>query len=385
MSCVLSRLIRACAAAGNTSLQFICCSATLSDPVEHFLKLVPCLTESNQSVAAAATGSSPWLDKTAITAVVKDGSARGERHFALWKPKNSRKPGSGGNRPLMLPPPLPEAHRDITLPTTGAVDVVPLQDGSPIFETAMLLAALVKAKVRTLVFCKIRKLTELVLAYALRELEGTGLASKIKAYRAGYTLSDRRRLERELFDGTLLGAVATSALELGVDIGGLDCTVLLGFPGSISSMWQQAGRSGRSGRDALTLMVLWDSPMEQYISRHPAYLFDRGVESIALDPENAIVLRSHVLCAAAESAIVMSQPKVESDDVDEAFGDGTMLLERSDDALFGPGLKAIVAELARDKLLNSVVVDSYGTKMRAILFAVAVYAVAVVVLGVFDV
>ena len=215
-----------------------------------------------------------------------------------------------------------------------------------------------------------------------------------------------------MFDGTLLGAVATSALELGVDIGGLDCTVLLGFPGSISSMWQQAGRSGRSGRDALTLMVLWNSPLEQYIAKHPAYLFDRSVEGIALDPENPIVLRSHALCAASESAIVLSSYSGHSSDVgghgetgdvlslqavanrvhrvdaaacgggakvaaaaapqsattrgadgDAGDCDGAALhLDRTDDALFGQRLKSVVAELVKDKLLRSVVIDAYGNE-----------------------
>ena len=264
VSCVLSRLIRACAASGNTGVQFICCSATLPSPLDHFLKLVPCLAvlqpqkqqgqDSHASSHAAGTvytprstpavqcangivagqpsspkavgattattatavtatataaafaatngvddagksaasdtttanGTTGWLDKETITTLVEDGSARGERYFALWKPKKnsqvlpSRNPGnrSGGGG----------------VAGTGNVvnggGAAPLQDGSPIFETAMLLAALVKAKVRTLVFCKIRKLTELVLTYALRELEGTGLGNKIKAYRAGCVLLD---------------------------------------------------------------------------------------------------------------------------------------------------------------------------------------------------
>ena len=332
VSAILSRLVRVCHAAGNQTLQFICCSATLANPADHCHRLLTCLSPDSPALGPATATTTPtahtaeaqWLRSKKLTVVDQDGSARGRRVFALWNPQ-ARLTG----QPLRSDMSQAQQHQT----DAGTADVidwlgsdgtaggaqpemsklaarmnvadVPVS-GSPIYETAMLLSAMVKRGVRTLVFCKIRKLTELVLLYAKQDLgrSAPGLASKVKAYRAGYTKEDRRELERALFDGRLLGVTATCALELGVDIGSLDCTILLGYPGSISSMWQQAGRSGRSARDALTFMILFNSPVEQYIARNPDYLFNSLIECATLNPANSIVMRSHALCAAGEFPLI---------------------------------------------------------------------------------
>ncbi|CAM9206801.1 unnamed protein product, partial [Laminaria digitata] len=173
---------------------------------------------------------------------------------------------------------------------------------SPICETAQILAALVKQRVRTLAFCRTRKLTELTLRYGLQDLEKTAphMVSLVQGYRGGYTKDERRKIEGRLFANELLGVTATCALELGVDIGELDVTLHLGFPGSVSSLRQQAGRAGRGGTDSLAIMVIFQDPISQFFVRNPRELFHKEPEAAVLDSTNELVLRAHVLCAAAE-------------------------------------------------------------------------------------
>eukprot|EP00045_Choanoeca_perplexa_P012590 m.138134 g.138134 ORF g.138134 m.138134 type:complete len:1212 (-) comp16065_c0_seq4:135-3770(-) len=184
---------------------------------------------------------------------------------------------------------------------------------SPILETALLLSALTKLQAKTLAFCKHRKVSELVLKYTRRDLKltATHLESKVQAYRAGYTREVRRELERKLFTGELLATTATCALELGVDIGSLDTTLLLGFPGSIASMWQQAGRSGRGTNKALSIIVLFNSPLDQYYAKHATELFSKGSEAAVSDPDNPYVLREHLACAAKELPLLLRQEDVD--------------------------------------------------------------------------
>jgi len=140
---------------------------------------------------------------------------------------------------------------------------------SAIVETAMLFTALIKQRIRTLAFCKVRKLVEMVLRYSLQDLHSTApqLASLVRGYRGGYTKQDRREIERALFSGQLLGVTATCALELGVDVGNLDVTLHMGFPGAVSSLWQQAGRAGRAGRDSVAILVCFETPVDQHFAR----------------------------------------------------------------------------------------------------------------------
>lgn len=171
---------------------------------------------------------------------------------------------------------------------------------SPIYELARLFACLVSKGVRTLAFARTRKLVELVLGYA-RDLVHPEFQSKIAAYRGGYSKSERRAIEAGLFGGELVGVVATCALELGVDVGDLDATLHLGHPGSIASLWQQAGRAGRRPEaHSIAVIVCWDSPVDQQYARCGSELLKRKVESAALEVANECVLRDHLLCAAVE-------------------------------------------------------------------------------------
>ncbi|CAN0214514.1 unnamed protein product, partial [Hapterophycus canaliculatus] len=144
----------------------------------------------------------------------------------------------------------------------AASGVVEWEDGrrrSPICETAQILTALVKQRVKTLAFCRTRKLTELTLRYGHQDLQKTApcMVPLVQGYRGGYTKDERRKIEGSLFANKMLGVTATCALELGVDIGELDVTLHLGFPGSVSSLRQQSGRAGRGGKDSLAIMVLF--------------------------------------------------------------------------------------------------------------------------------
>jgi DEAD/DEAH box helicase domain-containing protein len=164
------------------------------------------------------------------------------------------------------------------------------------------LSDLVVEGARTLTFVRSRRGAEVVALAAGRELSESApdLVSRVAAYRGGYLPEERRALETALSDGSLLGVAATNALELGVDITGLDAVVLAGFPGTIASLWQQAGRAGRSGQDALAVFVARDDPLDTYLAHHPEAVFGRPVEATVLDPDNPHVLGPQLACAAAE-------------------------------------------------------------------------------------
>ena len=251
--------------------QFICCSATIANPAE----LVQDLT---------------GLDSVLVS---NDGAPTGNRALVMWNP-----------------PVLPK--------TKG-------QRRSANLEAADLLAELVQRDVRTIAFTLARSQAELILRYVREGLTvqgATRLAGKVLAYRGGYLPAERREIERKLFDGELLGVVSTTALELGVDIGGLDAVIMAGYPGSIASTWQQAGRAGRGKQDALAVMVGLGGGIHQYLMRNPDYLLDTSSERVVVDPQNRYILAAHLLCAAYELAI--------SDE---------------ETALFGPQMEAILAIL----------------------------------------
>jgi DEAD/DEAH box helicase domain-containing protein len=173
---------------------------------------------------------------------------------------------------------------------------------SGLVEAAHVVAALVQGGFKTLCFARMRKVAELVLQYTHERLAAVApdAIPRVRSYRAGYLKAHRRALEAEMFAGRLSAIVATNALELGVDIGALDAVVLLGYPGSAASLWQQLGRAGRGGRDGVGIIVAYDSPLEQYFVRHAAAMLARPAEPVAVDVTNAAVLRPHAVCAAFE-------------------------------------------------------------------------------------
>ncbi len=253
---VLRRLRRICARYGAHPV-FVLASATASDP---------------EVTAARLTG-------LPVVAVTEDASPRGRTEFALWEP------------PL--------------LPSTGSSGAG--EHGSPVrrsatAETGELLADLVVEGGRTIAFGRSRRGAEAVSLSARRALAEAApeLMPRVAAYRAGYLPEERRELERRLQSGELLGVAATNALELGLDVSGLDAVVLTGWPGTVASVWQQAGRAGRAGQGALAVFVARDDPLDTYLVHHPEALFGRPIESVVLDPANPYILGPHLRCAAAE-------------------------------------------------------------------------------------
>ncbi|PRW62407.1 DEAD/DEAH box helicase [Actinopolyspora mortivallis] len=208
-------------------------------------------------------------------AVTEDGSPRGARAVALWEP-----------------PLLDEITGENGVPVRRSAGA----------ETARLLSDLVLESARCLAFVRSRVGAELAAVGAGRALREVApeLADRVAAYRGGYLPEQRRELERALLSGELLALTTTNALELGVDISGLDAVVLAGYPGTLASFWQQAGRAGREGGDALVVFVARDDPLDTYLVHHPSAVFDKPVEATVLDPGNPHVLHPHLECAAAE-------------------------------------------------------------------------------------
>jgi DEAD/DEAH box helicase domain-containing protein len=229
--------------------RFICASATIGNPVELAQRLI------NQPVDL----------------VDDDGSPRGKKYFVFWNP------------------PFTDASR--------------LVRRSANIEAKELFTHLLKSGSQSIVFTRARVIAELIYRYTRDDLVHAGsddLAQKIRAYRGGYLAQDRREIEKLLFTGKLLGVCATSALELGIDVGSLDAALMVGFPGTISSAWQQAGRSGRRSSESLAVLIASNDPIDQYIMHHPEYFFNRQVERALIDPDNPHILANHLACAAFE-------------------------------------------------------------------------------------
>ena len=174
---------------------------------------------------------------------------------------------------------------------------------SPYTAALDVLAALLERGQKTIVFTKARRITELL--YAWLERRAPELARRVRCYRAGFLPSERRRIEQDLASGRLDGVISTSALELGIDIGGLDACVLVGWPGSVMATWQRSGRVGRSGRESLTVLVALPDALDQYLLDHPRELLERPCERLVVDPGNEVVARAHLVCAAAERPLAL--------------------------------------------------------------------------------
>jgi DEAD/DEAH box helicase domain-containing protein len=249
---VLRRLRRICRRYGAEPV-FLLASATVADP------------------AAAASR----LVGAPVVAVTDDGSPRPGATFALWEPPLTERTGEHG----------------APLRRSAAADA------------AGLLADLVERGARTLAFVRSRRSAESVADQARRMLHARGradLMSRVDSYRGGYLPEERRELERALSSGDLLGVATTNALELGIDIAGLDAVVLAGYPGTLASLWQQAGRAGRAQRESLVVFVARDDPLDHYLAHHPRAVFGRPIEATVTDPANPYVLGPQLCCAAAE-------------------------------------------------------------------------------------
>lgn len=177
--------------------------------------------------------------------------------------------------------------------------------GSPYTAAARLFRMAVRRGLRTIAFTKARRVTELLHTWV--QSAEPALARRISSYRAGFLPEERREIERKLVGGDLLGVISTSALELGIDVGGLDVCILVGYPGSQIATWQRAGRVGRRGEAAIALVAMPDA-LDQYLVAHPRAFFERGFEQAVLDPENADLLAAHLPCAAAELPLRAAEP-----------------------------------------------------------------------------
>ena len=234
-------------------------------------------------ILASATVASPGAQASALIGmpvrpVTLDGSPRESMTFGLWEP-GLVGGGSDGAEGLEAP-----------------------RRRSAVAETADLLADLVLDGVQTVAFARSRAGVETVAASARRSLSEVdpALGTAVAAYRGGYLPEERRELEQRLRSGAIRGLAATNALELGIDVSGLDAVLLAGWPGTRASLWQQAGRAGRTGSRSLAVLVAGDDPLDTYLVHHPAALFDRPVEAAVLDPQNPYVLGPHLAAAAAE-------------------------------------------------------------------------------------
>ena len=263
---VLLRRLRRVAARYGASPTFILASATVAEPAAQ---------------ASALIG-------MPVRAVVLDGSPRESMTFALWEP--GLVPGGRGDVDRHDAP-----HRR-----------------SAVAETADLLADLVVDGVQTVAFARSRAGVEAVAASARRSLGEVdpALGPTVAAYRGGYLPEERRELEQRLRSGALRGLAATNALELGIDVSGLDAVLLAGWPGTLASLWQQAGRAGRTGSRSLAVLVAGDDPLDTYLVHHPEALFDRPVEAAVLDPHNPYILGPHLAAAAAELPLTGADAQV---------------------------------------------------------------------------
>lgn len=273
----------------------------------------PAVVFASATTAAPAETAAELIGQT-VAEVTEDGSPQGARTIALWEPA-------------------------LLAELTG-------ENGAPVrrsagAESARVLADLVAEGARTLTFVRSRRGAELTALGAKARLEGTDpdLAARVASYRAGYLAEDRRELEHALSDGRLRGVATTNALELGIDIAGLDAVVMAGFPGTVTSFWQQAGRSGRRGQGALIVLIARDDPLDTYLVHHPAALLDKPIERVVIDPTNPHVLGPQLLCAAAEIPLTEAEVRMwNAESVADALVDDGLLRKRPGGYFPAPGV-----------------------------------------------
>ncbi len=245
MANVVRRLKRI-AAFYDSHPQFILTSATIGNPAEHAQRLI----------------------ETPVQIIDQSGAGRGAKHFYIYNP--------------------PIVNQELGIRR------------SAMSESIRLAQDLVGHNVQTILFGRTRRLVELTLSYLRR----TGVVSpdRIRGYRSGYLPKQRREIEQGLREGMIQVVVATNALELGIDIGGMKAAVLAGYPGTIAGTWQQAGRAGRDMMDSLAVLIASSTPLDQFLAHHPDYFFDRSPEHALINPDHPIILLNHVRCAAFELA-----------------------------------------------------------------------------------
>jgi len=257
---VIRRLRRICEHYEARPL-FVCCSATIGNPGEFASDLVG----------------------LPVTVVDNDGSPRGAKKFVLWNP------------------PMDESA---------------MERRSPNVEAQRLMTGLIESGVQTITFARARVTAEILYRYVRESLRriSPSLANAVSPYRGGYLPEERRAIEKRLFDGELMGVTTTNALELGIDIGSLDAAILVGYPGTVASTWQQVGRAGRGEERSLAVLIGRDTAIDQYLMHHPSYLFGRSPENAIIDSDNPYVVAAHLRCAAQELPIAAPDHELFGDD-----------------------------------------------------------------------
>ncbi|KAG7005584.1 cutinase transcription factor 1 alpha [Physcia stellaris] len=258
---IMRRLRRICAAVGNRHVKFVSCSATVANPEEHMKTIF-------------------GVDKIKLTDF--DGSPSGRKEFLCW------------NTPF----------KDPKDPTSGR--------GDTMAESARLFCQLILRGVRVIAFCRVRKQCEVLITAVRNEaasLERPDVAARVMGYRGGYAPQDRRKIEKEMFEGKLMGIIATNALELGVDIGSLDAVITVGFPYTIANLRQQSGRAGRRNKDSLSVLVGDCFATDQYYMDNPDEIFTKPNCELQVDLMNMLVLEGHIQCAAFEMPIRPDEDK----------------------------------------------------------------------------
>ncbi|MFZ5631307.1 MAG: DEAD/DEAH box helicase [Bacillota bacterium] len=268
---VIRRLRRLCRHYGSEPV-FILCSATIANPREHASLLVG----------------------QPVDLVADNGAPRGRMKFILWRP----------------PTHTPYVH-----------------------EVSWLLALCLESRYRTIAFSRARQVTERILRFTRQNMKEEKNAGKVMAYRGGYLAGERRKIEDALFGGSLMGVISTNALELGIDVGDLEVCIIGGFPGTIASTWQQAGRVGRSSGESLVIFVAVENPMDQYFLRNTGALFARPGEQALIDPGNPYILLGHALCAAHELPVTPGDYPLWS----QNFTDLLRLLEEDRELIYSDG------------------------------------------------
>ncbi len=257
VSAVLRRLMRVCEHYGSRPV-FLSTSATIANPGELVSRLVG----------------------REMTVIDDDGSPRGRKYFALWNP--------------------------------APLGIDSLARRSPNDDAVTWMTEALAADGQVLAFTRTRQAAELIHRYAKQQLddEHSPHAKHVRAYRGGYLPNERREIEQALFAGKLRAVAATNALELGIDIGSLDVALLVNYPGTIASCWQQAGRSGRRHEESLAVLLAGNDPVDQYLLRHPEYFFAQTPEHAVVDPDNPYVLAKHLKAAAFELPLDASDVKL---------------------------------------------------------------------------
>ncbi len=244
VSNVLRRLKRVCNFYGS-SPQFICASATIKNPTELATKIIG----------------------EEVSLIDQNGAPSGEKHFIFYNP--------------------PVVNRQLGIRK------------SALLEAKNIASSLIKNEIQTIVFTRTRLSCEILTTYLKEALKQKG-KNKVRGYRGGYLPKLRRSIEKGLKQGEVIGVVSTNALELGIDIGSLEASVICGYPGTISSTWQQAGRAGRRSSTSAVFLIATSSPLDQFIIYHPEYFFGNNIESALVNPDNIYILLNHIKCASFE-------------------------------------------------------------------------------------